>query len=609
MGLTAIAGAVLGHGQTSGHDQQQLDNCNNNGSNNVKMVVAPKRTSTVSEMVFLEEEPSAGQQITVEQQQTAVVVVADASTNTSMTTITTAHQPEKAGRRLPSKGTVFKYVSLIILVLMLAVKIMYTRFATVQPHSQPFLKTALVFWSEVAKFLSALLIFMFFTGPVLSAPRRLYDQFKWEDTVKLGVPAFVYTVQNFLFLAALENLEASTFSVLDQMKILTTALFTVIILRRRLSFAQWASLIILMAGVIIVQYNAQEDVKAKAKDPSLVQNGTSAELLLNRTHALTTRGTVVVQPSPPAGSMPMPLASPARNTNNGTVAPHPPAAAAAIAMKPKLLFNVTTHDGLTLVNGTNGTGHIVTGQDKQKLKSFDHSKQRPLYGLVCVILGNFASGFAGVYVEKMLKSRSSVSIWIQNVQLAALAMPISLAMVAFQDWHKVWHNGGLNQGFDLVVWGVVATQTMSGLCIAVVIKYADNILKTFANSFSIIVISIASIWVFASMPKPLFIVGAALIITAALIYAKFPYRAKPKADQRSNSNSATDSGSADSDSSNMSNCGTAPPTGREGDRMPKEEDKVSRLTKLFRMGRSPTMAKLTPGQLDANGDGNGVQKF
>lgn len=93
-----------------------------------------------------------------------------------------------------------------------------------------------------------------FTFPLISAPRRLYQQFCWLDTLKLGVPAFVYTVQNFLFLAAMEHLEASTFSVLDQLKILTTALFTVLIMRRRLSLAQWASLVILLAGVIIVQY-------------------------------------------------------------------------------------------------------------------------------------------------------------------------------------------------------------------------------------------------------------------------------------------------------------------------------------------------------------------
>uniref|UniRef100_A0A914HGT6 UDP-galactose transporter n=1 Tax=Globodera rostochiensis TaxID=31243 RepID=A0A914HGT6_GLORO len=536
MGLTSIAGAVFGH--AAEHDQQQLGN------------VMTNKTSTVSHVVLTlpTEEP-----ITVEQ------TVAEAATNTT----TTAKQPETTGRRLPSMGKVLKYVSLLVLVLMLAVKIMYTRFATVQPHSQPFLKTALVFWSEVAKFGSALAIFTFFTGPVWSAPRRLYDQFNWLDTMKLGVPAFVYTVQNFLFLAALENLDASTFSVLDQMKILTTALFTVIILRRRISLAQWTSLMILMAGVIIVQYNAQEDVKAKAKDQSLVQNGTSTELLLNRTHALT--ATAAAAPPPP-------------HDINGT---HPPAMLKLISGGGGGGGGGGTHDGglALLLNGTttNGTRRrIVTGQDKQKLKSFDHSKQRPLYGLICVILGNFGSGFAGVYVEKMLKSRSSVSIWVQNVQLAALAMPISLAMVAIQDWHKVWHNGGLNQGFDLIVWGVVATQTMSGLCIAVVIKYADNILKTFANS----------------MPKPLFMLGAAFIITAALLYAKFPYRAKPKPDQASTSNSSTDSSTADSDSNNRT------PTKQE-------QDKISRLSKLFRMGRSPTMAQLTPGQLNANNGGDG----
>jgi UDP-sugar transporter A1/2/3 len=81
------------------------------------------------------------------------------------------------------------------------------------------------------------------------------------------------------------------------------------------------------------------------------------------------------------------------------------------------------------------------------------------------------------------------------------------------------------QGFDLIVWGVVAIQALGGLVVAVVIKYADNILKAFATSVSIILASIATILILSVLPEPLFVVGATLVIAAVVLYSVFPYRA------------------------------------------------------------------------------------
>jgi len=60
--------------------------------------------------------------------------------------------------------------------------------------------------------------------------------------------------------------------------------------------------------------------------------------------------------------------------------------------------------------------------------------------------------------------------------------------------------------------------------VAVVIKYADNILKGFATSISIVLSCVASIFIFALYPKNLFIAGTALVIVAVFIYSIFPYK-------------------------------------------------------------------------------------
>nr|CAD2205843.1 unnamed protein product [Meloidogyne enterolobii] len=70
----------------------------------------------------------------------------------------------------------------------------------------------------------------------------------------------------------------------------------------------------------------------------------------------------------------------------------------------------------------------------------------------------------------------------------------------------------------------VLLQALGGLVVAIVIKYADNILKAFGTSVSIVVATIASILLFSNFPSLLFIGGAVLVIGAVVLYGIFPYK-------------------------------------------------------------------------------------
>ncbi|KAK1924098.1 hypothetical protein DB88DRAFT_489076 [Papiliotrema laurentii] len=91
--------------------------------------------------------------------------------------------------------------------------------------------------------------------PYLQASRiqNLSRQVLSPDCYKLAVPAILYVIQNNLQYVAATNLDVATFQVTYQMKILTTAFFSVILLRKRLSRAKWIALIMLAVGVGIVQ--------------------------------------------------------------------------------------------------------------------------------------------------------------------------------------------------------------------------------------------------------------------------------------------------------------------------------------------------------------------
>ena len=79
--------------------------------------------------------------------------------------------------------------------------------------------------------------------------------------MKVAVPAFVYVVQNNLLYLAVGNLPAATFQVTYQIKLLTTAIFSVTMLGRRLTLRQWFALFVLFVGVAVVQMNNSDSVE------------------------------------------------------------------------------------------------------------------------------------------------------------------------------------------------------------------------------------------------------------------------------------------------------------------------------------------------------------
>ncbi|POW19708.1 hypothetical protein PSHT_04364 [Puccinia striiformis] len=80
-----------------------------------------------------------------------------------------------------------------------------------------------------------------------------------QDWYLLSIPAVMFVVQNNLQYLAASNLSVPLFQITYQLKILTTALCSVILLKRRLKRTQWVSLIILTAGVVIVQLNSSQE--------------------------------------------------------------------------------------------------------------------------------------------------------------------------------------------------------------------------------------------------------------------------------------------------------------------------------------------------------------
>ncbi|TSL47711.1 UDP-N-acetylglucosamine transporter [Bagarius yarrelli] len=307
-----------------------------------------------------------------------------------------------------------KYVSLGVLVLQTTSLVLTMRYSrTLQSDEPRYLASSAVVFTEILKiFICTVLIFINKSFSVRGLYLELKEQIinKPFDTIKLAIPSGIYTLQNNLLYVALSNLDAATYQVTYQLKILTTALFSVSMLGKRLGIVQWFSLLLLMIGIAFVQW-------------------------------------------------------PSRSPN-----------------------------------------------------SFEEKETGSrLIGMLAVLVACLSSGFAGVYFEKILKETKQ-SVLTRNIQLGLFGLLFGLTGVFVQDREKVRENGFL-QGYNSVTCAVVVLQAMGGLIVAAVIKYADNILKSFAMSGSIMLSTFISyIWLQDFNPSSMFFMGAVLVIISTFLY-------------------------------------------------------------------------------------------
>lgn len=182
-----------------------------------------------------------------------------------------------------------------------------------------------------------------------------------------------------------------------------------------------------------------------------------------------------------------------------------------------------------------GVATVQLSEEDKGEKNSVHEQNR-LLGFSAALGACFLSGFAGIYFEKMLKG-AEISVWMRNVQMSLLSIPLSL-IPCFVSAFKEITEKGFFFGYDAFIVYLVILQAAGGLLVAVVVKYADNILKGFATSLAIIITSIASVFLFGFVLTLQFVIGAGLVIASIFslwlhteakniyknINAKFKYR-------------------------------------------------------------------------------------
>lgn len=129
-----------------------------------------------------------------------------------------------------------KTVSLVLLILQTTTLVTSIRYSVTVPGPRYYPTTA-VFWMEVIKLFTALLVIFWEKG---GRPRDFLHVIRNEvfvsggELVRLSVPSLIYTLQNNVLYVAIANLDAPTYQVTYNAKILTTGLFAVAMLGKKL---------------------------------------------------------------------------------------------------------------------------------------------------------------------------------------------------------------------------------------------------------------------------------------------------------------------------------------------------------------------------------------
>mmetsp|Transcript_24654 Transcript_24654/g.53440 ORF Transcript_24654/g.53440 Transcript_24654/m.53440 type:complete len:478 (+) Transcript_24654:140-1573(+) len=92
---------------------------------------------------------------------------------------------------------------------------------------------------------------------------RSYMGQQLQFDIRMAGLALFYTVQKNLLYLAISNLDAAVFQVTYQLKVLTTALFSVLLLKRKLTRWKIAALLLLTLGVALVQLDNELSSKSK----------------------------------------------------------------------------------------------------------------------------------------------------------------------------------------------------------------------------------------------------------------------------------------------------------------------------------------------------------
>ncbi|ELP88469.1 UDP-N-acetylglucosamine transporter, putative [Entamoeba invadens IP1] len=179
---------------------------------------------------------------------------------------------------------------------------------------------------------------------------------------------------------------------------------------------------------------------------------------------------------------------------------------------------------------------VITVEGASRASSSSESGSTGSYfiGVGAALLAATASGFSGVFMEKILKNKvengPKLNVWERNFQLSLYSILFCIVNLFLFD-AKSTFTLGLFHDFSYITIIMIFITSIGGILVALVMTYADVIVKGFAVSVAIICTTVMSYFIFDAPVSLEFALGAVSVLIAIANYndkcASWDYQNNP----------------------------------------------------------------------------------